>query len=1198
MAADIGVAARSKRKRKRTQVGHNRKLLEGHKVEVRSTEEGFLGSWHSGTVIACEHEIRVVQYDHLLCDDDLEKLVDRVVVSPVIEGIILTNWPPSNYRGVIRPLPPKSGFSRWCLCYGQCVDVFYNDAWWEGVIFDHEKASEERIIFFPDLGDQMKVQIEMLRITLDWDEKNEDWQPRGNWLFLELIEEFKQEWPLIVSVEQIWYEVRSKSSFVNLKEWTTHLRDIWKELVILDNVKLTLRKFFHKLTSSGNLALDSWPSFELSEPALDALLKAQACSGDSLAIVPFESTCRLDKVEPTNLKRTRTQQFREEIGFDDLTSVVDDARLDMKLSTTSIMPSDEEALCMLPPASSAIPSHQSEPWMISKSSHEGFPRVTSKMPTGSTKRSKIKKRHVWLPAGIDIVPRAEFCPDAVTQYEKKSGSLDGLVTKILKKSVSEALALTPQDDQTSLAAAPDSPFSSPPTEPPQVCKEAPAGLSPTDVVVIGPEYCPQAIADYCSIDARAWRRDATLKDLQLKAKKHLASLGWSFYYIWRNDKRELRYSSPSKKVYHSLKVACKHCIDEEPGFSHHNAYALKQRRNTNVIEETEGQLVSEPQFSSLLDLEVDGTLVTQNSLSEKRRKEPFSLPQSRHLAGLGKVRKLRKERHSQLSKKGKKSGALVKPSDNPSGHSSARVLRSSKRARIASSPHHTPRTVLSWLIDNNVVLPRAKVHYRGRKNGCTMAEGRVTREGIKCSCCQDVFTLSKFESHAGSCNHRPAANIFLEDGRSLLECQLQLKHDLNARNSRTKPCKVNSNRYNSKNDYICSICHYGGELVLCDQCPSSFHTSCLGLKEVPDGDWFCPSCCCRICGERRLSKNSELSLDNRILTCYQCEHQYHVGCLKEKGITVLDSFASGNWFCNKSCTQVSSSSFIGEVQEKKDKEHQYKIYLGLSKLLGKPVSVGFDNLTWTLLKHIKSNGCEHYATDIEDVTENYSKLNVALGVMHECFEPVKEPRTRRDLVEDVIFGSWSELNRLNFQGFYTVLLERNDELISVATVRVYGDKVAEVPLVGTRFQYRRLGMCRVLMNELEKKLMELGVERLVLPAIPSVLHTWTTSFGFSKMTESERLNFLAYTFLDFQGTIMCQKHLTKIPYTESGPSRRFPPQLPPSPFGEIALYAFHVRQPTDLECIPRWSKINRECLADTATCNEGENDETVVLPQQ
>ena len=107
----------------------------------------------------------------------------------------------------------------------------------------------------------------------------------------------------------------------------------------------------------------------------------------------------------------------------------------------------------------------------------------------------------------------------------------------------------------------------------------------------------------------------------------------------------------------------------------------------------------------------------------------------------------------------------------------------------------------------------------------------------------------------------------------------------------------------------------------------------------------------------------------------------------------------------------------------------------------------------------------------------------------------------------------SDLNRLNFEGFYTVLLEQNEELISVATIRwvydcattkyqavgfawnviaflvwfavyvpshfmvfwlaisfyrVFGQKVAEVPLIGTRIQYRRLGMCRILMDELEK----------------------------------------------------------------------------------------------------------------------------------
>lgn len=73
--------------------------------------------------------------------------------------------------------------------------------------------------------------------------------------------------------------------------------------------------------------------------------------------------------------------------------------------------------------------------------------------------------------------------------------------------------------------------------------------------------------------------------------------------------------------------------------------------------------------------------------------------------------------------------------------------------------------------------------------------------------------------------------------------------------------------------------------------------------------------------------------------------------------------------------------------------------MGLHKILGKPIPVGVDNLTWTLLKPMTSDN-----HDIEAFTENYSKLNIALDVMHECFEPVKESRTRRDLVEDVIFS--------------------------------------------------------------------------------------------------------------------------------------------------------------------------------------------------
>ncbi|KAK2438266.1 PHD finger transcription factor [Trifolium repens] len=145
--------------------------------------------------------------------------------------------------------------------------------------------------------------------------------------------------------------------------------------------------------------------------------------------------------------------------------------------------------------------------------------------------------------------------------------------------------------------------------------------------------------------------------------------------------------------------------------------------------------------------------------------------------------------------------------------------------------------------------------------------------------------------------------------------------------------------------------------------------------------------------------------------------------------------------------------------------------------------------------------------------------------------------------------SLSKLNRLNFQGFYTILLERNEELISVATIRIFGEKIAEVPLVGTRFQYRRLGMCRVLMDELEKyqishlncfllsETKQLRVERLVLPAVPGVLETWTSSFGFKQMTNFERSQFLDNSFLDFQGTVMCQKLLSRHPSPVSDVTR-------------------------------------------------------------
>ncbi|KAG2241425.1 hypothetical protein Bca52824_096590 [Brassica carinata] len=87
--------------------------------------------------------------------------------------------------------------------------------------------------------------------------------------------------------------------------------------------------------------------------------------------------------------------------------------------------------------------------------------------------------------------------------------------------------------------------------------------------------------------------------------------------------------------------------------------------------------------------------------------------------------------------------------------------------------------------------------------------------------------------------------------------------------------------------------------------------------------------------------------------------------------------------------------------------------------------------------------------------------------------------------------NWSKFARLDFDGFYTVVVEKNDVMISVASIRVHGVSVAEMPLVATCSKYRRQGMCRILVTAIEEMLMSLKVENLVVAALPSLVETWT-----------------------------------------------------------------------------------------------------------
>jgi hypothetical protein len=49
-----------------------------------------------------------------------------------------------------------------------------------------------------------------------------------------------------------------------------------------------------------------------------------------------------------------------------------------------------------------------------------------------------------------------------------------------------------------------------------------------------------------------------------------------------------------------------------------------------------------------------------------------------------------------------------------------------------------------------------------------------------------------------------------------------------------------------QDDDVCEMCQSVGFLVVCDKCSSQYHPECVTppLKDIPEGEWFCPKCVC------------------------------------------------------------------------------------------------------------------------------------------------------------------------------------------------------------------------------------------------------------------------------------------------------------------------------------------------------------------
>lgn len=413
-------------------------------------------------------------------------------------------------------------------------------------------------------------------------------------------------------------------------------------------------------------------------------------------------------------------------------------------------------------------------------------------------------------------------------------------------------------------------------------------------------------------------------------------------------------------------------------------------------------------------------------------------------------------------------------------------------------PTFASRTVLSWLIHSGVVSLNEVIQYRNLKDDSVVKTGLITTDGILCNCCDKVLSISEFKSHAGYKLNRPCLNLFMDYGKPFTLCQLEAWSD--EYKARRAVSGIAQAEERDQNDDSCGRCGDVGELICCDNCPATFHLACLFTQELPEGSWYCSQCTCQKCGD--VVKYTEGSSSPGGLKCSQCEHKYHEAC---SGLRFTKSgLASDTWFCSESCQEV---------------------YEGLRSRIGF-VNLLSDGFSWSILKCIHGDQKVHSAQRfIALKAECNSKLAVALTIMEECFLPMVDPRTGIDMIPHVIYSWGSQFSRLNYLGFYTMILEKDDISVAVASVRIHGVTVAEMPLIATCSKYRRQGMCRRLLNSILELLKSFKVEKLVISAIPGLVETWTHGFGFEPLLDCEKRSLSHINLMVFPGTVWLKKSL-------------------------------------------------------------------------
>ncbi|KAF3631941.1 putative glycine-rich RNA-binding protein 6, mitochondrial-like [Capsicum annuum] len=401
--------------------------------------------------------------------------------------------------------------------------------------------------------------------------------------------------------------------------------------------------------------------------------------------------------------------------------------------------------------------------------------------------------------------------------------------------------------------------------------------------------------------------------------------------------------------------------------------------------------------------------------------------------------------------------------------------------------------------------------------------------GIVCSCCDTEISPSQFESHAGcAAKRQPYRHIYTSNGLTLHDIALMLA---NGQSIAT-----------NNSDDMCTICGDAGELICCEGCPRAFHAACLGLQCTPTSGWLCSYCRDNFVPGRRTAgdagpimirltrvvkapesegggcvvcRTPDFSVskfdDRTVMLCDQCEKEYHVGCLRESGLCDLKELPKDKWFCCNDC---------------------HKVYVVLQNCVLKGAEViPAPAAAVVTKKHVQNCLMDTTTNDIQwrilsgksRFTEHLPLLSNAAVIFRECFDPIVA-KSGRDLIPVMVYGR--NISGQEFGGMYCVVLIVKSVVVSAGLLRIFGQEVAELPLVATSRQNQGKGYFRALFGCIEILLSSMHVKTLVLPAAEEAESIWTNKLGFRKMTDERYRKYSRdFQLTIFKGTSMLEKEV-------------------------------------------------------------------------